>query len=56
MIEPGIFDLAHVKGIGYISDINGDGNIDMTDLNLAIKAKASATATPSVVSGSEASM
>ena len=53
MIEPGILDLAHSKGIKFLSDMNGDGNIDKTDLSLALKAKtvgsaaaASATVAP----------
>lgn len=45
MITPGIFDLAHAQGIPYITDMNGDGNIDHQDLALAQKAKAM-TATP----------
>lgn len=42
MIAPGIFDLAHAKGISFITDMNGDGNIDQADLTLALKAKAAA--------------
>ena len=49
IIEPGILDLAHSKGVSYLEDINGDGKIDNTDLQLALKAKAS-TAAPKVVS------
>jgi hypothetical protein len=47
MITPGIFDMAHAKGVGFLSDMNGDGNIDQADLTLATKAKAM-TATPAV--------
>jgi len=44
MILPGIFDLAHSKGIAFISDMNADGNIDQADLTLALKAKATTVA------------
>lgn len=46
MIAPGIFDLAHAKGISYITDINGDGNIDQADLDLALKQKATTVSAP----------
>jgi hypothetical protein len=42
MIEPGIFAMAHSKGIGYLTDLNHDGNIDSKDLNLALAAKKAA--------------
>ena len=41
-IEPGIFNTAHAKGISFLTDVNNDGNIDQADLDLALKAKASA--------------
>jgi hypothetical protein len=42
-IEPGIFDLAHSKGIKFIEDVNGDGRIDRQDLTIALKQKAGAS-------------
>lgn len=36
MIEPGIFDLAHSKGIKFIEDINNDGNINKQDMNIIL--------------------
>ena len=45
MIEPGIFDLAHSKGIKWLDDVNHDGNIDQKDLSLALSAKKAASQT-----------
>lgn len=45
-IDPGIFDLAHSKGIAHLEDVNHDGNIDNTDLTLALKAKSGTAAAP----------
>jgi hypothetical protein len=39
MILPGILDLAHSQGIEWLADMNGDGNIDQTDLDMALEAK-----------------
>lgn len=44
IIEPGIFDLAHSKGIKFIDDVNHDGKIDRADLQFALKAKTAAGA------------
>ena len=43
MIEPGIFDLAHSKGIKWLEDVNHDGNIDQKDLSLTLAAKKAAS-------------
>jgi hypothetical protein len=48
IIDPGIFDLAHSKGIGYLTDINGDGHINQADIDLTLKAKAMGQATAPV--------
>ena len=40
--EPGIFNLAHSKGIQFLEDVDGNGRIDNADLKLALKAKAAA--------------
>lgn len=45
MILPGIFELARAEGISWLTDMNGDGNIDQTDLDMAIEAKATPEAT-----------
>jgi hypothetical protein len=42
IFEPGILDLAHGKGIKFLDDVNKDGKIDRTDMNLALKAKSAA--------------
>jgi hypothetical protein len=42
VIEPGILDAAHSKGIKFLGDMNHDGKIDGKDLNLALAAKAKA--------------
>ena len=44
IIEPGILDLAHSKGIKFLDDVNHDGKIDQADLTLALKAKSTTQA------------
>lgn len=44
IFEPGILNAAHAKGI-FLTDLNNDGKIDTTDLNLAVKAKATVVST-----------
>jgi hypothetical protein len=46
--EPGILEAAKAKGIVHLDDLNADGHIDKTDLNLALKAK---TASASKLAG-----
>jgi hypothetical protein len=41
-IEPGIFDLAHSKGIKFIEDVNHDGRIDKNDMNITLAKQAKA--------------
>jgi hypothetical protein len=42
IFEPGILDAAHSKGIKFLDDVNHDGKIDKTDLNMALAAKKAA--------------
>lgn len=42
IIEPGIFDLAHSKGIKFIEDVNHDGRIDKNDMNITLAKQAKA--------------
>ena len=44
IIEPGILNSAHAKGIKYLGDMNGDGHIDQQDLTMALAAKKAAAA------------
>jgi hypothetical protein len=43
IIEPGIFDLAHAKGIKFIEDVNHDGRIDKQDMNITLAKQAKAS-------------
>jgi hypothetical protein len=47
IIEPGILDLAHSKGIKFIDDVNHDGRIDKQDMNITLAKQAKASQAPS---------